>query len=156
MKTKSLAIALVLAGLWSCNEEPAAKPAPPPPPPQPKEFTPPADGLLQPERAARWRQTDSLVRILDSVFQDSMRSHPDRIAAIQAQQDAAREIAARKANLLGWKEYRWILEEAPKNPANAAAFQAAGLSMATTESKAGAKPAEAKADPKKGDSRKGR
>lgn len=156
MKTKGLAIALVLVGLWGCNEEPAPKPAPPPPPPKPTEFTPPADGLLQPERAARWRQTDSLVRILDSVFQDSMRSHPDRIAAIQAQQDAARDIAARKANLLGWKEYRWILEEAPKNPANAAAFQAAGLSMATTESKAGANPTDTKADPKKTDSRKGR
>lgn len=156
MKTKSLAIALVLAGLWGCNQEPPPKPAPPPPPAQPKDFSAPSDGLLQPERAARWRQTDSLVRILDSVFQDSMRAHPDRIAAIQAQQDAAHDLAARKAGLLGWKEYRWILEEAPKNPANAAAFQAAGLSMATTESKAGAKPAEPKADPKKADSRKGR
>ncbi len=36
----------------------------------------------------------------------------------------------RKAGLLGWKEYRWILDEAPTFPANSAAFQAAGLSMA--------------------------
>lgn len=132
MKANRIAIALLLAGLWGCKKDEEAAP-PPPPPPKPKEFTPPADGLLAADRAARWRQADSLVQILDSVFQDSLRMHPDRAAQLQAQQDAARDIAARKANLLGWKEYRWILEEAPKNPANAAAFQAAGLSMAVSE-----------------------
>ena len=135
MKANRIAIALVLAGLWGCKKDEEAAP-PPPPPPKPKEFTPPADGLLAADRAARWRQADSLVQILDSLFQDSLRQSPDRTAQLMAEQDVARDIAARKASLLGWREYRWILEEAPKNPANAAAFQAAGLSMAVTEGKA--------------------
>jgi hypothetical protein len=135
VKANRIAIALLLAGLWGCKKDDEAAP-PPPPAPKPREFVPPADGLLAADRAARWRQADSLVQILDSLFQDSLRSHPDRAAQLSAQQDAAREIATRKASLLGWKEYRWILEEAPKNPANAAAFQAAGLSMAVSESKA--------------------
>jgi len=138
VKANRIAIALLLAGLWSCKKDEEAAP-PPPPPAKPREFTPPADGLLAADRAARWRQADSLVRILDSVFQDSLRQHPDRATQLSSEQDAAREIAARKASLLGWKEYRWILEEATKNPANAAAFQAAGLSMAVSETK-GAKP----------------
>jgi hypothetical protein len=131
LKVNRIAIALVLAGLWGCKKD--EETAPPPPPSKPKDFTPPADGLLAADRAARWRQADSLVRDLDSIFQDSLRTRPDRAPQLQAEEDAARDIASRKAGLLGWKEYRWILEEAPKNPANAAAFQAAGLSMATPD-----------------------
>jgi len=129
MKAKVIVAALILSSLWACKKEEDEAP-PPPPPPKPKEFSPPSDGLLQPEKAARWRQADSLVRVLDSVFMDSLRAHPDRMPQLSAQQDAARDIAARKAGLLGWKEYLWILQDAPKNPANSAAFQAAGLSMA--------------------------
>lgn len=128
MKAKVIVALLVLSSLWACKKE--EEEAPPPPPPKPKEFTPPSDGLLPPERAARWRQADSLVRLLDAAFLDSLKAHPDRAAQLNSQQDAARDLAARKAGLLGWKEYRWILVEAPKFPANAAAFQAAGLSMA--------------------------
>jgi hypothetical protein len=113
----------------ACNKEEEEK-APPPPPPKPKEFAIPSDGLLQPERAARWRQADSLVRLIDSVFEDSVKASPERMGILAAQQENARDLAARKAGLLGWKEYRWILDEAPRNPANAAAFEAAGLSMA--------------------------
>ncbi len=131
MKVNRIAIALVLAGLWGCKKDEEV--APPPPPSKPKDFTPPADGLLAADRAARWRQADSLIGDLDSIFRDSLRSHPDRAAQLAVEQDAARDIASRKAGLLGWREYRWILEEAPKNPANAAAFQAAGLSMATPD-----------------------
>ena len=129
MKAKVIVAALILSGIWACKQEEPA-PVPPPPPAKPKEFAAPSDGLLQADRAARWRQADSLVRLLDSVFLDSLKARPDRIPQLMAQQDAARELAARKAGLLGWKEYLWILEDAPKNPANAAAFQAAGLSMA--------------------------
>jgi len=128
MKAKVIVALLVLSSLWACKKEEEA--APPPPPPKPKDFTAPSDGLLQPERAARWRQADSLVRLLDGAFLDSLKAHPDRVAQLSSQQDAARDLASRKAGLLGWKEYRWILLEAPKFPANAAAFQAAGLSMA--------------------------
>lgn len=131
MKAKLIVAALVATSMWACNKKEEEAAPPPPPPPKPKEFTPPADGLLQPEKAARWRQADSLVRLLDEAFMDSLKAHPDRIAQLTAQQDAARDLAARKAGLLGWREYRWILDEAPKTPANAAAFQAAGLSMAT-------------------------
>ena len=145
MKANRFALVLVLAGLWGCKKEEEAAP-PPPLPPKPKEFVVPPDGLLSAERAARWRQADSLVRILDSVFQDSQRVHPDKLVQLEAQQESAREIAARKAGLLGWKEYRWILDEAPKNPANAAAFQAAGLSMAVSE---GTDDATGKADKKR-------
>jgi hypothetical protein len=128
MKAKVIVALLVLSNLWACKKDDEA--APPPPPPKPKNFVAPSDGLLPPERAARWRQADSLVRLLDAAFLDSLKAHPDRVAALTAQQDAARDLAARKAGLLGWPEYRWILVEAPKFPANAAAFQAAGLSMA--------------------------
>ncbi len=129
MKAKVIVAALVVSSFWACKKE---EPAPPPPPSpvKPKDFVAPSDGLLQPERAARWRQTDSLVRVLDNLFLDSLKAHPDRFSQLNSQQEAARDIAARKAGLLGWKEYLWILEEAPKNPAYAAAFQAAGLSMA--------------------------
>ena len=94
MKAKLIVAALVLSTMWACNKKEEEAAPPPPPPPKPKEFVAPSDGLLQPEKAARWRQADSLVRLLD---------------------------------------------EAPRNPANAAAFQAAGLSMAipVSEKKAG-------------------
>lgn len=128
MKAKVIVAALILSSLWACKKEEVA--APPPAPHKPKDFVPPADGLLQPEKAARWRQTDSLVRLLDQAFMDSLKAHPERANQLSAQQDAARDLASRKAGLLGWKEYLWILEDAPKNPANSAAFQAAGLSMA--------------------------
>ncbi len=131
MKAKLIVAALVLSTMWACNKKEEEAAPPPPPPPKPKEFVAPSDGLLQPEKAARWRQADSLVRLLDEAFLDSLKANPDRIAQLTAQQEAARELASRKAGLLGWKEYRWILDEAPRNPANAAAFQAAGLSMAT-------------------------
>lgn len=117
---------LVVAGCDKKEEDAL----PPPPKPKAKEFAIPSDGLLQPERAARWRQADSLVRLIDSAFEDSLRNSPDRASLLTAQQDAARDLAARKAGLLGWKEYRWVLDEASRNPANAAAFEAAGLSMA--------------------------
>lgn len=139
MKAKPIVAALVLSTMWACNKTEEEAAPPPPPPPKPKEFVAPSDGLLQPEKAARWRQADSLVRLLDEAFLDSLKASPDRIAQLTAQQEAARELASRKAGLLGWKEYRWILDEAPRNPANAAAFQAAGLSMAipVSEKKAG-------------------
>ncbi|HQF53611.1 MAG TPA: hypothetical protein PK208_00685 [Fibrobacteria bacterium] len=139
MKAKLIVAALVLSTMWACNKTEEEAAPPPPPPPKPKEFVAPSDGLLQPEKAARWRQADSLVRLLDEAFLDSLKANPDRIAQLTAQQEAARELASRKAGLLGWKEYRWILDEAPRNPANAAAFQAAGLSMAipVSEKKAG-------------------
>lgn len=128
MKAKVIVALLVLSSLWACKKE--NENVPPPPPPKPKEFVAPSDGLLAPERAARWRQADSLVRLLDAAFLDSLKAHPERVAQLGSQQDAARDLAARKAGLLDWKEYRWILVEAPKFPANAAAFQAAGISMA--------------------------
>ncbi len=139
MKAKLIVAALVLSTMWACNKKEEEAAPPPPPPPKPKEFVAPSDGLLQPEKAARWRQADSLVRLLDEAFLDSLKANPDRIAQLTAQQESARELASRKAGLLGWKEYRWILDEAPRNPANAAAFQAAGLSMATpvSEKKSG-------------------
>ncbi|MCB9495325.1 MAG: hypothetical protein H6686_00360 [Fibrobacteria bacterium] len=126
-----LALVATSMALAACNKEEEAAP-PPPPPPKPKEFATPTDGLLQPERAARWRQADSLVRLIDSTFSESIKASPDRAGELTQQQNTARDLAVRKAGLLGWKEYRWILEEAPRNPANAAAFEAAGLSMATT------------------------
>jgi len=152
MKAKLIVAALVLSTMWACNKKEEEAAPPPPPPPKPKEFVAPSDGLLQPEKAARWRQADSLVRLLDEAFLDSLKASPDRIAQLTAQQDAARDLAARKAGLLGWKEYRWILDEAPRNPANAAAFQAAGLSMATPVSdKKPAKGAKAAIGKERGD-----
>jgi hypothetical protein len=127
----SCALALTVT-LASCNkEEEQDAAAVPPPPPKPTEFVAPSNGLLKPEQAARWRQADSLVRLLDSVYADSIRNNPDQTSTLLAQQDDARDRASRKAGLLGWKEYRWVLEEAPRQPANAAAFQAAGLAMPT-------------------------
>ncbi len=128
-----LSLFVAAFALSACNKEEEA--LPPPAKPKAKEFSIPADGLLQPERAARWRQADSLVRLVDSVFTDSLKAAPDRAGQIMAQQEAARELATRKAGLLGWKEYRWVLDEATRNPANAAAFEAAGLSMAVPERK---------------------
>jgi len=127
-----VASSLVLASCKKDEDQAAA----PPPPSKPKEFSVPSDGLVQPERTARWRQADSLVRLVDSVFEESLKVSPERAGILTAQQDAARDLAVRKAGLLGWKEYRWILDEAPRNPANAAAFEAAGLSMAVPSTKA--------------------
>ena len=128
-----LSLFVAAFALSSCDKKDEA--LPPPAKPKPKEFVAPADGLLQPERAARWRQADSLVRLVDSVFEESLKVAPDRAGQLMAQQDAAHELATRKAGLLGWKEYRWVLDEATRNPANAAAFEAAGLSMAVSERK---------------------
>ncbi len=105
-----------------------------PPPPAPKEFTPPADGKVSPERVAQWKQADSLVRLVDSVFLDSIRKNSGETARYLAQRDAARDAAAKKVGLLGWKEYSWILETAVRNPANADAFEKAGVAVAVDSS----------------------
>lgn len=127
---RTIALALVSSLFVAGCDKKEEDVLPPPPKPKPKEFSVPSDGLLQPERAARWRQADSLIRLVDSAFEESLKVAPDRATLLTAQQDAARDLAVRKAGLLGWKEYRWVLEEATRNPANAAAFEAAGLSMA--------------------------
>lgn len=127
---RTIALALVSSLFVAGCDKKEEDALPPPPKPKPKEFSVPSDGLLQPERAARWRQADSLIRLVDSAFEESLKVAPDRASLLTAQQDAARDLAVRKAGLLGWKEYRWVLEEATRNPANAAAFEAAGLSMA--------------------------
>lgn len=124
-----LAIVASTFAIAGCDKKDDAA-QPPPEKPKAKEFSIPSDGLLQPERAARWRQADSLIRLVDSTFEESLKVSPDRASVLTAQQDAARDLAVRKAGLLGWKEYRWVLEEATRNSANAAAFEAAGLSMA--------------------------
>lgn len=127
---RTIALALVSSLFVAGCDKKEEDALPPPPKPKPKEFSVPSDGLLQPERAARWRQADSLIRLVDSAFEESLKVAPDRASLLTAQQDAARDLAVRKAGLLGWKEYRWVLEDATRNPANAAAFEAAGLSMA--------------------------
>lgn len=126
LATLAVSALLVLSACKDKDEEVAA----PPPPPKPKEFSPPADGKVTPERMAQWKQADSLVRLVDSVFLDSIRKNSGETARYLSQRDAARDGAAKKAGLLGWKEYSWVLETAARNPLNTEAFEKAGVSMA--------------------------
>jgi hypothetical protein len=118
---------LMLNGCSDKEEEQAA----PPPPPKPKEFSPPADGKVTPERVAQWKQADSLIRLVDSVFLDSIRKNSGETARYLSSRDVARDASAKKAGLLGWKEYAWVLETAARNPSNSEAFEKAGVSIAT-------------------------
>lgn len=126
LATLAVSALLVLSACKDKDEDVAA----PPPPPKPKEFSPPVDGKVTAERMAQWKQADSLVRLVDSVFLDSIRKNSGETARYLTQRDAARDGAAKKAGLLGWKEYSWVLETAARNAANAEAFEKAGVSMA--------------------------
>lgn len=126
LATIAVSALLVLSACSEKEEEAAA----PPPPPKAKEFSPPADGKVTAERMAQWKQADSLVRLVDSVFLDSIRKNSGETARYLSQRDAARDGAAKKAGLLGWKEYSWVLETAARNPVNTEAFEKAGVSMA--------------------------
>jgi len=130
-KTLALGGAVAMLLLSACKEKDDA-PAAPPPPPKPKEFTAPVDGKVTAERMAQWKQADSLVRLVDSVFLDSIRKNSGETSRYLTQRDAARDAAAKKAGLLGWKEYAWVLETAARNPANNEAFEKAGVSTAAT------------------------
>ena len=88
--------------------------------------------VISAERMAQWKQADSLVRLVDSVFLDSIRKNSGETSRYLTQRDAARDAAAKKAGLLGWKEYAWVLETAARNPANNEAFEKAGVSTAAT------------------------
>ena len=129
----STALLAVLV-LSACKGKDDAENAAPPPPPKPKEFNPPLDGKVSPERVALWKQADSLVRLVDSVFLDSIRKNSGETSRYLAARDAARDAAAKKAGLLGWKEYSWVLETAARNAANADAFEKAGVSIAVDSS----------------------
>lgn len=134
---KTLAFTAVAAMLMlsACKDTDEAAAAPPPPP-KPKEFTPPVDGKVTAERVAQWKQADSLVRLVDSVFLDSIRKNSGETSRYLAARDAARDASAKKAGLLGWKEYAWVLETAARNSANVEAFEKAGVSIATEPSAA--------------------
>lgn len=143
MKTSTLRLVAcaALLSLSACKEKEEAQELPPPPPAAPKAFVPPADGRVEASTLAKWRQADSLIRKIDSIYFDSIQGNPDRMDYFTAQQNQAREIAARKAGLLGWDEYYWVIDVASANPANAEAFGAAGLqSSAPKSSDTGKKP----------------
>ncbi|MEN9352924.1 MAG: hypothetical protein RL318_249 [Fibrobacterota bacterium] len=127
-KTLAFTAISALLMLSACKDKEEVAVAPPPP--KPKEFSPPADGKVTPERVAQWKQADSLVRLVDSVFLDSIRKNSGETSRYLASRDAARDAAAKKAGLLGWKEYAWVLETAARNGANAQAFEKAGASIA--------------------------
>lgn len=128
---KTLAFTAVAAMLMlsACKDKDEAEAAPPPPP-KPKEFSPPADGKVTAERVAQWKQADSLVRLVDSVFLDSIRKNSGETSRYLAARDVARDASAKKAGLLGWKEYSWVLEIAARNSANVEAFEKAGVAIA--------------------------
>ncbi len=129
-RTLVISAVLAMCVLSACKDKEETVTPAVPAPKASKDFAPPADGKVQPERVALWKQADSLVRLVDSVFLDSIRKNSGETARYLAERDAARDAAARKVGLLGWKEYSWILETAARDPENAASFEKAGVSVA--------------------------
>lgn len=124
MKPKTLASLLLLAiaaTLPSCSKEEKAEAAPvvETAPPEPQPFAPPANGLLTEGQVRRFLEAHkAMAQVNDRFLDDLNAAAPEKQRAVYQSLDIARDKVTRRFGLNGYDEYRWILEDAPKHPAN--------------------------------------
>jgi len=100
------------------------------PAPEPSPFSPPADGLLKPAQAKSFLLAHQALVKVNEIFLDRLETAgPEARKEILSSLERARDKAARKYGLNGYAEYRWILEEAPRHPENAALLRQAGVGV---------------------------
>lgn len=115
--------ALGLIVCMACSKE---EPPPPPPEPpaeqavvEPAPFSPPENGLLTEEQIRRFLRAHEAMAQVNDLYLDSLTgSSPDSRRSLVQALDIARDKVTRKFGLNGYAEYRWILEDAPRHPAN--------------------------------------
>lgn len=120
----SLAVAIGLGfALAACTKD---EPAPPPRSApvenvalEPQIFTPPDNGLLTDDQIGRFILAHAAMVEVNDLYLDSLvGTPPEKQRGIYQALDIARDKVTRKFGLNGYAEYRWILEDAPRHPAN--------------------------------------
>lgn len=131
--TATLALALACCNKQAQDTPPsnAAVTEAPPPEAAPPLFQPPADGLLKPAQVKKFLLAHQALLKINEMYLDRLDAAgaENRRAVLDAM-DLARDKAARKFGLNGYAEYKWILEEAPRNPENVRLLQRAGVFVA--------------------------
>ena len=85
-----------------------------------KPFTPPEDGLLNPEKIREYSLAHQALIQVSQIYLDSLQlATPDQAKEILKELEIAKDKAVRKYGLNGYAEYEWILNEASKLPENA-------------------------------------
>ena len=94
-------------------------------------FTPPANGLLTPEKAKAYVDASAALLLLSQQWTDRLDNAKDgqEKILILGGFEAARNQVLNKVGLAGTKEFNWISNVALKNPANNAAALKAGIQL---------------------------
>lgn len=115
--------ALAVAALFAaCSKEEAAEAKPvvetaAPAVPQP--FSPPENGLLTEGQVRRFLEAHKAMAKVNDLYLDSLTAAPpERQRSVYQALDIARDKVTRRFGLNGYAEYRWVLEDAPRHPAN--------------------------------------
>lgn len=129
--------ALGAALLLACSKEeppppPETQPAEQAAPVEPAPFAPPENGLLTEVQVRRFLRAHEAMAAINDLYLDSLAgAAPDRRRSYQQALDIARDKVTRKFGLNGYAEYRWILEEAPRHPANVRILEAMRVTTVT-------------------------
>jgi hypothetical protein len=126
MKLNTLAsplLAATLAFLPSCSKKEeaasAAQPVVESIPVEPPPFSPPENGLLTEGQVKRFLEAHKAMVKVNDIYLDSLSAAgPDKQRSVYQALDIARDKVSRRFGLNGFAEYRWILEDAPRHPAN--------------------------------------
>jgi hypothetical protein len=101
-----------------------------PPEAAPSPFQPPVDGLLKPGQVKKFLLAHQALLKINEMYLDRLDgASAENRRAILGAMDLARDKAARKFGLNGYAEYRWILEDAPRNPENVRLLQQMRVSV---------------------------
>lgn len=118
------ASALGASLLLACSKEeppppPEAQPVEQAAPVEPEPFAPPDNGLLTEDQIRRFLRAHEAMAAVNDLYLDSLAgAPPDRQRSVHQALDIARDKVTRRFGLNGYAEYRWILEDAPRHPAN--------------------------------------
>ncbi len=94
-------------------------------------FSPPSDNRVTDAQLRNFVQAEAALSEVSRVLIDSLSEavNAERSRVLRLSLQMAKEMVARKFNLLGQEEYEWLLTEAPKNPANQAAYKRLNISI---------------------------
>lgn len=115
-------LAATLAFLPSCakkDEPAAAQPVVESVPVEPAPFSPPGNGLLTEAQVKRFLEAHkAMVKVNDHYLDSLSAAGASQQRSVYQALDIARDKVTRRFGLNGYAEYRWILEDAAKHPAN--------------------------------------
>lgn len=120
---------LAASAFLACSKDeppppPDVQPAAQAAPVEPEPFTPPNTGLLTEDQVNRFLRAHQAMAAVNNLYLDSLAgAPPDRQRSVYQALDIARDKVTRRFGLNGYAEYRWILEDAPRHPANVRILQ---------------------------------